>query len=80
MTEDQARHVETMLRLYGLPGIAAAVDPDDPSGAWRIYDAADVDTRRDITDEVTRKLYADARSESAATATPRAVRGFIIPG
>jgi hypothetical protein len=80
MTEDEARHVEKMLRLCGLPGVAAAADPADPSGDWRIYDRVDADTRRDITDESRRALYIDARSGSAAAAEPRAVRGFIVPG
>ncbi|MGP3922379.1 hypothetical protein [Streptomyces sp. 8N616] len=79
MTEDEARHVEKMLRLCGLPGVAAA-DPADPSEDWRIYDRVDADTRRDITDESRRALYTDAQSGSAAPVEPRAVRGFIVPG
>jgi hypothetical protein len=80
MTEEEVRHVEAMLRLCGMPGVAAPVDPDIHDGEWRIYDGPDVETRADITEASMRALYADARSQSTPRTESSAVRGFVIPG
>ncbi|MGP3979502.1 hypothetical protein [Streptomyces sp. KR80] len=78
MTRDQARHVERLLQLCGKPGVAAAVDPADPDGEWRIYDRVE-EPRRDITDASRKALYAGAQSFPSPSSSG-AVRGFIVPG
>ncbi|MGP4002215.1 hypothetical protein [Streptomyces sp. 8N706] len=79
MTQDQAKHIERLLQLCGMPGVAAAVDPTDPAGEWRIYDRANAETRIDITVESRLALAAGTRS-TPGTSTPPAVRGFVVPG
>lgn len=73
MNEDQARHLQRLLSLCGLPGTAAPVA--EPAGEWRIYDRADSATRRDITAESRQRLAAAADRPPTGTA----VRGFIVP-
>lgn len=79
MTEDEARHTERLLKLCGLPGVAAPVT--GRSGEWRIYDGHDPRTRTDITAEAVRRLRAGVRSgRPVLGAAGGAVRGFVVPG
>ncbi len=74
MTQDEARHMERLLKLCGMPGVAAPVD--DPVGEWRIYDRPESTHRVDITADAVRGL----RSTSRATDEKgTAARGFIVP-
>lgn len=77
MTEGEAKHVENLMRLCGMDGVAAAADPGGPSGEWRIYDSPDVDTRIDVTAEAMGRLRDVAHGRHGSTG---AVRGFIMPG
>ncbi|MCF6523634.1 hypothetical protein [Streptomyces sp. JJ36] len=77
MGPDQARHVDALLRAYGIEGVVAPTDPEDTAGAWAVYDKADPDTRQDITADVlatvARHVQPDAPERSGPT------RGFVIP-
>ncbi|WP_175408847.1 hypothetical protein [Streptomyces sp. TRM64462] len=83
MDAEEARIVDATLRRFGLPGVVAPEDPDDPSGPWRVYDEADPATRRDTTAEALAALAARLR-ETDSEPTSRGfdggpTRGFIIP-
>ncbi|AZM51736.1 hypothetical protein DMA15_03380 [Streptomyces sp. WAC 01529] len=70
MNEDQARHLQRLLSLCGMPGVAAPVD--DPAGEWRIYDEM---SQQDITDVSRQRLAESAGRPPTGTA----VRGFVVP-
>lgn len=80
MTEHEAREIEQMLRRLERPGVAAAADPSDPTGEWRIYDRAEPELRRDITSEVLDALIARGDDALTLPAGGRPMRGFVIPG
>ncbi|MFD9457131.1 hypothetical protein ACFWBC_29080 [Streptomyces sp. NPDC059985] len=71
MTADEARRLNMAMRQLGIGGVPAPVNPEDPSGSWRVYDDADPLTRQDITHWV--------RSAVAARTDRPATRGFVIP-
>ncbi|WP_030777410.1 hypothetical protein [Streptomyces sp. NRRL S-920] len=73
MNEDQARHLQRLLSLCGMPGVAAPAA--DPAGEWRIYDDTDPAARQDITDVSRQRLAESADRPPTGTA----VRGFVVP-
>jgi hypothetical protein len=86
MDAEEARHVEAVLRHLGLPGVVAPEDPEDPAGAWRVYDHTDAETRTDTTADALASL-AKAFRDHAPLPPPKPTqhdqagptRGFIIP-
>ncbi|MFE0101125.1 hypothetical protein [Streptomyces sp. NPDC059009] len=76
MNKDQARHLERLLGLCGMPGVAAPVAEAEPAGEWRIYDGTDPATRKDITAASRQRLDDGANRRPTGTAA----RGFIVPG
>ncbi|MDH6110269.1 hypothetical protein P3T36_004799 [Kitasatospora sp. MAP12-15] len=72
MDKDEAQRVAGTLRRLGLRGIVSPEDLDNPDGQWRVYDSADPDTRRDITDEALAAIK-DVSSRTGPT------RGFVVP-
>ncbi|MFE3762397.1 hypothetical protein ACFXPI_11600 [Streptomyces sp. NPDC059104] len=74
MDADEARELDMTLRQLRIPGVVAPEDPEDPQGAWRVYDEADPDARRDITADV---LVAVAAARQRQRRGP--TRGFVIP-
>lgn len=76
MDAEQARQVEAALRRWGIPGLVAPEDPENPAGAWRVYDKADPATRLDMTADALATVTARFSAEQP-TAGP--TRGFVIP-
>ncbi|MFF2746841.1 hypothetical protein ACFVVA_15005 [Kitasatospora sp. NPDC058048] len=72
MDENEAQQVATTLRNLGIRGVVSPEDLGNPDGPWRVYDSADPDTRRDITDEALTVMAGRSR-QSGPT------RGFVIP-
>lgn len=70
--ENEAQQMANTLRRLGVRGIVSPEDLDNPNGRWRVYDSADVTTRRDITDEALTVIA--GRSQQGGPA-----RGFVVP-
>jgi hypothetical protein len=86
MNAEEARHVDAVLRHLGLPGVVAPENPENPAGAWRVYDRADPETRRDTTADALMSLAKAFRGETPAPTSEAArreekgpTRGFVIP-
>ncbi|MBT2469054.1 hypothetical protein J7E97_14550 [Streptomyces sp. ISL-66] len=69
MDAEEARQLDITLRRFGIRGVVAPQDPENPAGTWAVYDEADPDSRRDITTDT---LAAVARAQGPT-------RGFVIP-
>jgi hypothetical protein len=76
MDAEQARQVDALLKQLGVPGVVAPEAPENPAGAWRVYDMADPRTRRDVTADA---LAAVAAKFPGAKPGAGPTRGFIIP-
>ncbi|MFG2912734.1 hypothetical protein ACGF0D_07560 [Kitasatospora sp. NPDC048298] len=72
MDENEAQQVANALRELGIRGIVSPEDLDNPNGRWRVYDSADPNTRRDITDEALTVVEGRSRQSGPA-------RGFVVP-
>ncbi|MGA5824238.1 hypothetical protein ACPC54_41135 [Kitasatospora sp. NPDC094028] len=72
MDENEAQRVANTLRRLGVRGIVSPEDLGNPDGQWRVYDSADPDIRRDITDEVLAITRGSFRKTGPA-------RGFVVP-
>lgn len=61
--------------------MVAPESPADPDGEWRVYDAADPETRRDITADALAALatYEPARATTSPRSGAGPTRGFVIP-
>lgn len=83
MNAEEARQVDAVLRRWGLPGVVAPVDPENPSGAWRVYDRADPERRTDTTADtlvsLARALGSDATPGAAQPERNGPTRGFVVP-
>ncbi|MFF1381014.1 hypothetical protein [Streptomyces sp. NPDC058308] len=82
MDAEQARQVDATLRRLGIPGVVAPEDPEDPAGAWRVYDSADPTTRRDTTADALASVVAKFRETSPESPEKRQqgpARGFVFP-
>lgn len=82
MDAEQARQVEATLRRLGIPGVVAPEDPDDPAGAWRVYDSAAPATRKDATADALASVVAKFREISPEPSEKRRqgpTRGFVLP-
>lgn len=75
MDADQARRVEAVLRRLGIRGVVAPENPEDPAGAWRVYDTADPVVRHDVTPDVLAAVAALLPEEPR----PGPRRGFVVP-
>lgn len=71
MNANEVSELHATMRQHGIPGVVAPEDPRDPAGPWRVYDAADPGTRRDVT--------AETLAAAAAARLRQPMRGFIIP-
>ncbi|MBW1601869.1 hypothetical protein JJV70_07045 [Streptomyces sp. JJ66] len=81
MPEEVARKLARVLRLTGLPGEAAPLDPAHPSGLWGIT-ADDRDITLDALDALINALEAEPEPEppqGPGWHDGRPVRGFIFP-
>ncbi|MET8704732.1 hypothetical protein ABZW10_38645 [Kitasatospora sp. NPDC004723] len=74
MDEDEAQQLANSLRRLGIRGIVSPEDLGNPDGQWRVYDSANPNTRRDITDDVLTVVR--GRSRQAGQSGP--TRGFVI--
>ncbi|MFD8286722.1 hypothetical protein ACFV2B_00630 [Streptomyces lavendulae] len=74
MDADEARELDMTLRQLQIPGDVAPEDPEDPQGAWRVYDEADPDARWDTTADV---LMAIAAARQRQRRGP--TRELVIP-
>ncbi|MFJ4972391.1 hypothetical protein [Streptomyces sp. NPDC088755] len=82
MDAEQARQVDSVLRRFGIPGVVAPVDPENPAGSWRVFDQADPETRKDATADALAALAATFPSSSPSPAPKRQsgpTRGFVYP-
>ncbi|MFD4632585.1 hypothetical protein ACFVYR_12690 [Streptomyces sp. NPDC058284] len=82
MDAEQARQVDATLRRLGIPGVVAPEDPEDPAGAWRVYDSADPATRKDTTADALASVVAKFRETSPEPPEKRQqgpTRGFVFP-
>lgn len=79
MGPDEAQRVADVLRRLGVGGVVAPVDPDAPSGEWRVYDRADPATRRDITAEVLASVAAHVPAQGSRPEETGPTRGFVLP-
>ncbi|MFI1676543.1 hypothetical protein [Streptomyces sp. NPDC020607] len=82
MDAEQARQVDATLRRLGIPGVVAPVDPENPAGAWRVYDSADPATREDTTADALASVVAKFREISPEPPEKRhqgPTRGFVFP-
>lgn len=82
MDAEEARQVDAVLRRLGVPGVVAPEDPDDPAGAWRVYDSPDPRTRKDTTADALAAVVAkfqEATPEPTQRAEGGPTRGFVIP-
>jgi hypothetical protein len=78
MNAEEARNVDAVLRQLGLPGVVAPEDPEYPGGAWRVYDRADPETRRDTTADALARLAEAFQAESGGRGQRGPTRGFVI--
>ncbi|MFB7759196.1 hypothetical protein [Streptomyces xiamenensis] len=76
MDAQQARRVQAVLRQLNIPGVVAPEDPNNPAGAWRVYNRTDHATRCDVTADALAALAATFPDEKPA---PGPKRGFVIP-
>ncbi|MFJ3497350.1 hypothetical protein ACIPPJ_27670 [Streptomyces sp. NPDC086091] len=76
MDARQARKVGSVLRQLGIPGFVAPEDPENAEGPWRVYDAVDPATRRDVTADA---LASVAARFPEAEPGPGPTRGFVVP-
>ncbi len=72
MDENEAQRVANTLRSLGVRGVVSPEDLDNPDGQWRVYDSANPDTRRDITDQALTVIAGRSRQAGPA-------RGFVVP-
>lgn len=76
MDENQARRVGALLRRLGIAGVVAPDDPEDPAGAWRVYDTADPAVRHDMTAAALAAVAARFPDETPGSGP---TRGFVVP-
>ncbi|MET8687800.1 hypothetical protein ABZV77_26685 [Streptomyces sp. NPDC004732] len=82
MDAEQARQVDATLRRLGIPGVVAPEDPEDLSGAWRVYDSADPATREDKTADALSSVVAkfcEISPEPREKRQQGPTRGFVFP-
>ncbi|OKI04991.1 hypothetical protein A6A06_09950 [Streptomyces sp. CB02923] len=82
MDAEEARQVDATLRRLGIPGVVAPEDPDNPKGAWRVYDSPDPGARKDTTADALAAVVAtfrEAGTGPARRADGGPARGFVIP-
>ncbi|SCK44496.1 hypothetical protein H180DRAFT_03927 [Streptomyces sp. WMMB 322] len=75
MTADEAGRVDRVMRSLGIPGVVAPIDPEAPSGEWRVYDHADPETRSDTTADVLAAIAEHVPAKGPGGDGP--TRGFI---
>lgn len=79
MDAEQARQVDAALRQLGIPGVVAPEDPENPAGAWRVYDSADPATRKDTTADTLASVVAELSPAPPERRQSGPTRGFVWP-
>ncbi len=79
MGRDEAERVADVLRRLGVGGVVAPVDPEDPSGEWKVYDHSDPETRRDITADALAAVAERVPAQGDEPERTGPTRGFVLP-